>query len=325
MSKRPRHRDASKELLYKVLAILYNYAEEVAVLDHPRSIERRSIDLAVRLKNGKRVLIKVAYDLDSIPRAELQELSSLSSTLGIPSLIVAEVKGNERLLEGVLYEKADLFALSPESLYNVLSGREQIYIRTGKETFTVSIDGEMMRRRRIEKNLSLGDLAVMLGVSRRTIYEYEKGGMEPSIEKAERLVKILGEDIAKPIDIFSPRQHPKPKPVKRYDTLVEESIGKSLEEHGFIVIHVKRTVLDIAATKDKESDIAIVVEHPTRRSSIIEKAYYLEKLAHTVGIEEKYIIVESREAERILEKEGYEPVRLREFLSKVREKRECRD
>jgi len=307
----------SREVFYKVLAILYRYSESLAVIEHPKNIERRSIDLAVRLRDGRRILIKVATDIDDIPRSEIQELASLSSLLDIAPLIVAEEKSGEPLLEGVVYEKGSIRVISPETLENVISGREPVYIKVEKSSFILSIDGPAMRKRRTELNMSLGDLASMLGVSRRTVYEYEKGTMEPSLEKAEILIKVLGEDIARPIDIFAPPASMR-ETRTRFDTISERMIAENLKSRGYRVTHARRTVIDIAAKKD-EREVAIVVEHPSRSRNLLDKVYYLNKLANTVGINEKYVVVESKRSERILKREGYETVKPEELARIVAE------
>ena len=316
MNKR-RGEAVTKDLLYRVLAILYRYSEEIAVLEHPRSIERRSVDLAVRLRDGRRVLVKVAHNLQSIPRTELAELAALSETLGIPALIVARMRGETPLLEGVMYERYGIPSVSPETLDNVLSGRELVYIRVDKESYTVSIDGEMLRRKRIEKNLSLGDIALMLGVSRRTVYEYEKGTIEPSIDKAEKLIQLLGDEIAKPIDLFRPVTRSRKKQIE-YDTPTEQELAEILECRGYKVAHVKRTVIDIAAGKG-DDEVTIVVEHPSRRSGLLDKVYYMSKLASAVNIEKAFIVVESSRTGRMLEKEGFTPVTVDDLAEVLRE------
>ena len=320
MKRSKARREEVKELLYRVLAILYTYSENIAVIDHPRNFERRSIDLAVKLRDGRRILVKVALDLEDIPRAEIQELLSLSSLLDAAPLIIAEAKAGEPLIEGVVYEKGGIRAVNVETLDNVLSGREPVYIKVEKSSFILSIDGEVMRKRRTEKNMSLGDLASLLGVSRRTIYEYEKGTMEPSIEKAEILIKVLGEDIARPIDIFEPKKYARPVQ-GRFDTVTEKIIGEKLRSLGYTVAHAKRTTLDIAARRG-DREVAIVVEHPSKSSSLIDKVYYLTKLANTVNIKEKYVIVETRKSERALKKEGYEPIKAEEFVKILAEEDE---
>ncbi|MCE4628403.1 MAG: hypothetical protein F7C34_04565, partial [Desulfurococcales archaeon] len=97
---------------------------------------------------------------------------------------------------------------------------------------------------------------------------------------------------------------------------------KALEEHGYLVAHVKRTVVDIVASRGAEDDMSLVVEHPGKRGhGIVEKAYYMTRLAETIGIRETYIVVETRSAERDLEKEGYKTVRPRDLLDLIRETR----
>jgi putative transcriptional regulator len=301
--------EINKELLYKVLSTLYRYSQGLAVIEHPRNIERRSIDIAVRLLNGRRLLVKVAHDLERIPRGEVQELASLSSTLGVPALIVSEVRRGEPLLEGIAYSKGGLYAVSPETLESIVSGREEVYIKVEREAYVVNIDGEAMRRRRAELNLSLGDVAVHLGVSRRTVYEYEKETMSPTIEKAERLLKLLGEDIAKPIDnIGTPSRQKSKRDLEDDDKLIERIIIEDLIKHGYTVTHARRTVVDIAASKDNEPNkesLTIAVEHPPRKSVTLEKAYYMSRLSNIIDIAKTVIAVESSDLRRDLEKEGF--------------------
>lgn len=315
-----RRRGEARDILYRVLATLYRYADSIAVIEHPRSIKMRSIDIAVKLRDGRRLIVKVAYDLEDIPKSEIRELLSLASLLDLSPLIIAAEKGGEPLLDGVAYEKGGVRAVTVGTLENVLSGEELVFIRVEKSHFTVSIDGETLRKRRTELNLSLGDLAAMLGVSRRTVYEYERGGMEPTLEKAEILIKILGEDIAKPIDLFSPAKRLKHKE-NVFDTIVEEKLARKLREIGYKIVHVKRTTFDIAARKG-EREMAIVVEHPSRSASLLDKVYYLNKLANTVGISERYVIVETPRVEKILEKEGYEALKPEDFIELVGQENE---
>lgn len=313
----------NRELLYKVLATLYRYSEDLVVLDYPRSIERRSIDLAVRLRGKTRLLVKVAFDADQIPRSEIAELAGLSRVLGVPGIIVSAMKGGMPLLEGVVYEKSGIRVVGLETLEGVLSGREEVYIYESKDTFKLSIDADKVRSKRLEKNLSLGDLALMVGVSRRAIYEYEKGSMEPTIEKGEKLVRVLGEDIVKPINIFEPARKVRVGLQENYDSELERKVALELEKAGYKVVHAKRTVLDISAsTMDDKSGIkrtAYVVEHPRERpEKLVEKAYYLDKMSETIGVEERYVIVEDEKKARIAAREGLNPITIDEVLAQLR-------
>ncbi len=312
----------TRELLYKTLAVLYRYADDIAVLEYPKNIERRSIDLVVRLHDGRSVLVKVASDVDLVPRSELIELASLSSTLELPSLVISLSKSGAPLVEGVVYEKYGLQIVNLETLESVLSGREEVYIYEGKDCFKLSINADMIRAKRLEKKLSLGDLALTLGVSRRAVYEYEKGNMEPSIEKGEKLIQILGEDIVKPIDLFQPAK-PRGKSRRSFDSKLEEDLARSLESSGYRLVHAKRTVVDLSASKtygEKRERLAITVEHPREKiDRIVEKAYYMDIMAKAAGIEKRFVVVEKPEAARKLEREGIIVHTPKEFIASVAE------
>ena len=66
----------------------------------------------------------------------------------------------------------------------------------------VRVDGGRLRELREAHNLSLGALASVAGVSRRTIQLYE-GGAGAEVDVIERLERFLKEPIAEAIDLFS--------------------------------------------------------------------------------------------------------------------------
>ncbi len=310
---------ATKDLLYRTLAILYKYAEQLVVLEYPKSIERRSVDLVIRFRDKKKLLIKIAYDVESLPKSELYELQNLSTVLEVPALIVSVVRNGSPLLEGVAYERSGIKVVTPETLENILSGREQIYIYEGKDCFKLSIDGGKLKEKRLERNMSLGDLALLVGVSRRAIYEYEKGNMEPSIDKGEKLIKVLGEDIVKPVDLFKPVTRPLKTTTLQYDTETEQRIADALLSQGYDVAHAKRTVLDISAKKTPTEKITVLVEHPRESSQrILEKIYYLNRMTETVNVSEKFVVVEKEKTIKELRKEGILAYSSWEFVRKIR-------
>lgn len=311
---------ATKELLYQTLAVLYKHAEQLVVLEYPKSIERRSVDLVVKLRNGKKLLVKVAYDADALPRSEIQELHNLSSVLEVPAVMVSVYRSGTPLIDGVAYERGGVKIVTPETLNNILTGKEQIYIYEGKDCFKLSIDGRKLKEKRLEKNMSLGDLALLVGVSRRAIYEYEKGNMEPSIEKGEKLIKVLGEDIVKPVNIFKPvKKQPRTSSLM-FDTETEQRIANTLISKGYSVAHAKRTVVDLTARKGSEDKITVLVEHPRESSQrILEKIYYLNRMADTVDVKERYVIVEKKKVARELRKEGILAYNSWEFMRMVAE------
>ncbi|MHA1244464.1 MAG: helix-turn-helix domain-containing protein, partial [Candidatus Heimdallarchaeota archaeon] len=66
----------------------------------------------------------------------------------------------------------------------------------------VKIDGELLKEKRLEKNLSLSDLASEVGVSKRAIYEYERGGIDVSLDTALMLEEYLDEPLTIALNLF---------------------------------------------------------------------------------------------------------------------------
>ena len=69
--------------------------------------------------------------------------------------------------------------------------------------------------------MSLGTLATMVGVSRRTISKYEEEGMDASIDVVLQLEDIFGVELARPINILKSCGSRKPR--KKTESEAEES------------------------------------------------------------------------------------------------------
>jgi putative transcriptional regulator len=75
-------------------------------------------------------------------------------------------------------------------------------IQAGPGGYYVEIDEGAIKRRRQELGLSIGELAEMMGTSRRTLYGYERGMAKASVSAAYSLICILGIPVAKPMNLF---------------------------------------------------------------------------------------------------------------------------
>ena len=310
----------AKDILYRTLAILYRYAEEVAVLEYPRSMERRSIDLAVRLPGGKRLLVKVARDAAEIPKSEIQELIFLASVLDSAPIMIARDKDGVELVEGVAYEKSGVKVISPETLEGLLSGREPVYVFESRGSYKVRVNPVKRREKRLEKGFSLGDLAAALNTSRKAVYDYERGKLDPSIDRAEKLIKILGEEVVAPCDVFEATNLPEPKLLKPFDTKLEEETASRLVEAGFRVVHVKRTAIDIGGSINDAKVVFTVQGKRESVKTLYEKSVYMSKMADVLNINDKAVVVDDARTARELEKEDVTVItsnELAEFVKRL--------
>jgi putative transcriptional regulator len=304
-----------KELFYRTIGILYKYAEEVTVLDYPPSHMRRSIDIIAKIK-GKTVLVKVIDDLADLPKSEVNELQGASSTIETTPLIIAENWGGEKLSDFVAYSIYNSYAITPDTLEGLLSGKGQVYVKTAKDGYHVSISGEKLKEARLEKGLSLGNVAEYVGVSRKTIYEYERESLEPNIERGKRLLELFGSNILSPIDLFEP---PRNRVVKEQEAhnIYEEKIIREVKALGGDAFHLKRSSIDIAAKLDER--IMFVVEHEKASSKkIYAKLENTGKASKVVESRAIYVYQSPKIPRQDIEATGLEPIRSSDIIDFIR-------
>lgn len=287
-----------EKLVDTVLSSLLCNRFNIEVLSYPRNARRRSIDI-VASRGKQRLLLKVTYNVDDVHYKEARELHNIAYTLSIPSLIVGKNYNRRTMEDMVLYDRYGLPAVTPETLDSVLTGREEILVYYKRGEFYVSIDRKKLRKLREEKKLSLGDIALALGVTRKAIYEYERGKMDLNIDKAEKLVEILGDEILKPIDILKPPE----KSLERDELpnlTLEALILREAARRGYRVTYAVGTVFDVALNTGK-AKYTIVIER--RREKLLTKLEESEKMERVVNVK-RVAIVTSPSIRREVESMG---------------------
>jgi len=108
------------------------------------------------------------------------------------------------------------------------------------------VDGKKLRQRREEAGISLGALAKELGVSRETVYRYEREEIEAPAKIAQKLIDMFGEDVIKKISID--------KVHVSAEELASRSLGKDtykLVDSHPDALRVQDRVLFISTSADK--------------------------------------------------------------------------
>lgn len=285
-----------EHLLDNVLAVLNMYSFRIEKLDYPKNIKKRSIDI-VAANNNRKLLIKIISSIDNIHYRDAQELHNISYTLNIPSVIVSEIFNKNPMEDYVLYDRHGLPAVTPQTLESVLSGKEKVYVYYKRGEFYVNVDREKLREIREEKRLSLGDMALALGVTRKAVYDYERGKMDINIDKAEKLVDMFGEEILKPINVFRiPKENVESEP----DHIVEVKIMSEATKKGYRTAHATNTVFDIALDMQGIC-YTIIVEHH-KENKVLTKIEESGKIERIIDVRRAAIIQTprlKREVERM--------------------------
>jgi len=165
-------------------------------------------DFAAR-KRENLILIRVQSDIDNLSPSDSSELKVVSECLSATSLLVSKKTREKPLEDDTVYSRYNVLAVTSKTFENIVLRENYPLIHAGPGGYYVEIDGEAIKRRRQELGLSTGGIAEMIGISRRTLYGYERGMAKASVAVAYNLVWTLGIPVARPINVFekSRKQH----------------------------------------------------------------------------------------------------------------------
>jgi len=163
------------------------------------TLRPRSFDLIAR-NNGMLLVIKVVSHIDSVSEAAAFDLEVISRYLnGIP-LIVGERAREAELERGAVYVRYGIFAINVATLYDYFVEKIPPLVYASPGGLYVNINGDVLRELRERRNMSLGDLGQVLGVSRRTISKYESG-MGTTLDVAIKIEEYFDTGVVESIDL----------------------------------------------------------------------------------------------------------------------------
>jgi putative transcriptional regulator len=158
-------------------------------------------DFAAR-KNSKTLLIKIHSDVDTFSLQDATELKIIADHVSAASIIISQKTHDKPLEDDTVYARYAVFVVTEKTIKGIASQTANPLVYAGPGGYFVEIDGALVEKRRKELGLSVGKLAEMIGVSRRTLYGYERGMTKASVTSAYNLAKTLGIPVAKPINIL---------------------------------------------------------------------------------------------------------------------------
>jgi len=169
-----------------------------------RCVSRPSCFDFVARKGGSVAFFKVPANLSSTCRREADELRTIAGFFGGAALFVCDKAKDKPLEDDTVYSRYGVFAISPNTLEDIVTRGFLPLVLAGPGGYYVRLDGTAIRRRRLKLGLSMGKLAESLGVSRRTLYGYERSMAKASVSAAYKLEWFLGVPVVEPIDVFRP-------------------------------------------------------------------------------------------------------------------------
>jgi putative transcriptional regulator len=212
-------------------------------------------DIAAR-KRESLIFIKVQPDIGCVPPYDSLELRIISEHISAASLFISEKTREKPLEDDTVYSRYNVLAITPKTFENIVLRGIHPLIQAGPGGYYVEIDGEAIKKRRQELGLSVGEVAEKLGISRRTLYGYEKGMAKASVTVAYNLLCTLGVPVAKPVDIFEAPRSQRKTIIARARRIITKNrllqrVFKKLA--GYNIVAVKKAPFDFVITVPEEN------------------------------------------------------------------------
>ena len=207
-------------------------------------------------KKAERVaLVKVHSEVDSLSVQDWRELKVIAERVSAASLVVSQRTHEHMLEDDTVYMRYSVFVVTAKTLRNVAVETAFPLIYAGPGGYSVEVDGELVEKRRKKLGLSVGQLAELIKVSRRTLYGYERCMAKASVGSAYNLAKALGVPVAKPIDVLRPAEKQRQCLLRRSKRAVEEQLMLRKVFRNFAccdVTHVHRAPFDFVVNVPDE-------------------------------------------------------------------------
>jgi len=174
-----------------------------------RCVARPSCFDFVARRGEQLAFLKVLVNVGSISEGEASELRKISRCFSATPLFIGDQTRNKPLEDDTIYVRYNIYAITPKTFGNVVFLQMHPLVVAGPGGYYVNLDGDAIRKKRQELGLSVGKLAELMGISRRTIYGYERCMAKASVSAAYNLEWILGVPVARPIDPLQAVSHEK--------------------------------------------------------------------------------------------------------------------
>jgi putative transcriptional regulator len=275
----------------------------------PKEIVHASFDLVAR-RDTLILVIKVVLNADSVGEKAVVGMVTLARAVNGSPMIIAPRSGKASIEDGVMYARATIPVISPQTLHDLFLEGVPPMVYAGSGGFYVKVDSDVLREAR-KGGVSLGELAEVGGVRRRTIQMYEDG-MGAKLEVALRLEESLGMELILPVNPVVSCEFPHIESNERPEGLAKE-VYDDLGRIGFSVDLAQRCPFDALAhdkkvlmftgVDQKKTNLKSRAKAMVNLSRILEKhsVIFVDKLGERVNLEGAPLVT-SKELSRMEDK-----------------------
>ena len=291
-------RKVLKRIVERVKDTLLSSNKNFVVLQFPPRYKERSIDIVAIDEEGQNLIIRVK-PLPTLGKDEVEDLVRASLAFDAVPIMVAH---SNEIYDNIVYEKESIYILNERTFENLCLRPSELVALYRKGDLYLKLNSENFKRIKELRKYSLSDLSYKTGISRRTLFSYEREDSMISIEAAEKLVDILGEDVVRTIDlkIISKEFRKRISKYRRVQEYNEEIINNKLKllikSKGINVKSIyplKKSAPDYIIEESEEGNVKAVVDATTNRytlKEVVKKIIESIKIANLVKGETNIIV-----------------------------------
>lgn len=278
---------AREDLINTTRAILAKAGYDISA---PLALRSMCFDVVAR-RDRELLIIKVLGNVDAFSRENAEEMKILADALSANPVLIGEKSSSGELEAGIVYSRFNIPILSNETLADHLLEEVPPFIFAAPGGLYVRLNNNLLRDIRESKSISLGTLAEVAGVSRRTIQMYESG-MSAMIDAALRLEEYLDMPIIEPVNPFEYKSENRSGEyeIKAGDRRTDSIILNHLLDIGYSVTPTIKSPFE-ALSRDKEMIIMTSLDND--KEKIRQKAYAASDISRISGTP-SVIIVENQ-------------------------------
>ncbi len=255
----------------------------------PHNIRSISFDVIAR-RDKQLLIIKALTNIDSLSSEDAEQLRIIANALQGSPLVIGLHSSSGKLEDGILYSRFGVPIISEGSFHEHILEGVPPFVYAAPGGLYVRLDGELLRRIREERNISLGTLAEVAGVSRKAIQMYESG-MGAMIEIAAKIEEYLNEPIVVPLNPFSYTAEVE-RALKTFEVFkgLNRDVFEMLREIGYSVVPTIRCPFDAIASEHDLLLLAGIGESPemaSRKARVVGNISMVTEKKSVIFVQDK--------------------------------------
>ena len=237
-------------------------------------------------KRDKSFIIKVYLNVDSLEKQIADDLIKISKIFDAVPIVISFGDSRVRFSDRMIYFRFGIVVVTPSTFVSMIKDGHGFdsYVYKGKKL--CYIDTNKLRELRVSKGYSLTKLANAIGISKKCLYEIEKGINKPSLETVKKIEKILGDNIRKPVDIRELSSSASSIILKEKIGLIKRLVLEKYKMLRAIAFNLHKSPFDIVA-KHRAKIITHIIE--TKEEHVMKNIITSERFSKYVRV--KGIIV----------------------------------